>query len=109
MRADHALSTRRVSVLALAAVVLTTLAALACAMTQSDSSATHHLHAVRAAGFVTSDQGSSTVRIDQPAVSVHSAPVPAAAQIASDQAATGAAEFQTAVDAPTPRGPPAGP
>lgn len=108
MRADHALSTRRVRVLTLAAVLLTTLAALAPALTQSDSSATHHLHAVKATGFVTSDQGSSTVRIDQPAVSVDSAPAPAAAQIASDQADTGAGENQTAVDAPTPRGPPTG-
>lgn len=94
--------------LALVAILLTTLAALSPALAQSGGRAAHHLHALKATGYTSSDYGSSTVRTDQPAVTVHSAPAATTARSTGDEADTGAATDQTVADAPTSRGPPGG-
>ena len=94
--------------LAVVAILLTTLAALSPALTQTAGHSAQHLHALKAAGYTTTDQGSSTVRMDQPAVTVHSAPrtSPGAASGASADAGTN--PDQITVAAPTSRGPPGG-
>ena len=109
MRADHARGTRRVRALAVVAILLTTLAALSPALAQTGGHAAQHLHALKASGYTTIDQGSSTVRIDQPAVTVHPASVADTVRTVSDSVDAGTNPDQFTAETPTSRGPPGGP
>jgi len=104
--ADYASSRRDVRLLAVVAILLTALATLGPALVPGAGHAGHHLHALKVAGISTSDQSSSTVRMDQPVVSVHTAPMASTVRAAADDAGTGTARDRSVADAPTPRGPP---
>lgn len=87
-------------------MLLTALATLGPALAPGAGHAGHHVHALKAAGITVADQSSSTVRTDQPVVSVHTAPMASTVRAASDHAETTLARGRTTADAPTPRGPP---
>jgi hypothetical protein len=104
--ADRAPSRRELRLLAVVAILLTALATLGPALAPGAGHAGHHVHVLKAAGIATADQGSSTVRLDQPVVSVHTAPMASTVQATTYQAEAGTTRDQAVADAPTPRGPP---
>jgi hypothetical protein len=108
MRADHAPSTRHDRVLAVVAILLTAFAALSPALMQTTGSSARHLHALKAVGYTTADQGPSTVRMDQTAVTVQSAPMTSSGGVAGAAAYASTDPDQIAVAVATSRGPPGG-
>jgi hypothetical protein len=108
MGARNAWTTQRIRLLALAATLLTALAALSPVLSHGTGFGPHLRHGAVAVTVTTVDQGAATARVDQPVVAAQVATRQVLLAASTDEQRATAGRDGADVEAADPRGPPGG-